>query len=334
MDDEIPTKGDILTELELDDGVLRLISHARDRGMIPIAGIVSERVSGERHRVLGCGWNHLREGIPGIHGETGAVMNAGRLSGGYREVVVTSSLNPCEFCQRTLMRHLGVGNVRILDTDNLAGNWDVYHEAGVVPVVAKHKKVGRLFREWIEDEANRNTWARDIGNVPKAVKVSTTPIDVSKPTPVRQRAVELAIDLAGRAGGEAPMGAVVLDRYGEVIGAGHAHIAQNDDPSMVAAMSAWRACGARELWRDKTLVLTGGLDQIAYSMFSVFRFGQLLFVGDVVFGEDLVARLKCPVVRLNSRAHRAVGDRLRAWATRDRGRAEEYLGVDFKLSGS
>ena len=35
------------------------------RGMIPIAGVMSREVGRGRHEVLGVGWNHLAEGVPG-----------------------------------------------------------------------------------------------------------------------------------------------------------------------------------------------------------------------------------------------------------------------------
>ncbi len=92
-------KAPFLTERELDDAIhLVQLQALASLGMIPIAGIMSRRVKAGRHEVLGFGFNHLREGIPGIHGETGAIMNMGRVTSGYRDVVATSSLNPCPFC--------------------------------------------------------------------------------------------------------------------------------------------------------------------------------------------------------------------------------------------
>src|SRR5690349_3644453 len=110
----IPMKGDVLTEPQLDDAVHQVQLHALELGMIPIAGIMSQRLADGRHKVVGFGWNHLREGIPGIHGETGAIMNMGRIDGGYRNLVATSSLSPCPFCQNTLAAHLGIREVRVL----------------------------------------------------------------------------------------------------------------------------------------------------------------------------------------------------------------------------
>src|SRR5205814_9330162 len=92
-------KGDLLTERQLDDAVHEVQLHALSLGMIPIAGIMSKRRADRKHEVVGFGWNHLREGIPGIHGETGAIMNMGRREGAYRDLVATSSLSPCPFCQ-------------------------------------------------------------------------------------------------------------------------------------------------------------------------------------------------------------------------------------------
>src|SRR5690349_13124805 len=104
-------KGDLLTDRALDDAVHECVLHALKIGMIPIAGIISRRQLDARHEVLGFGWNHLREGIPGIHGETGAIMNMGRLAQGYRDLVATSSLSPCPFCQGCLALHLGIKEI-------------------------------------------------------------------------------------------------------------------------------------------------------------------------------------------------------------------------------
>ncbi len=130
-----PLKKDtLLTEPELDNAVYDLIREALSQGMIPIAGIMSRRQSDGRHKILGFGWNHLREGIPGIHGETGAIMNMGRLKGGYRDVIATSSLSPCPFCQCCLALHLGIKEIRILDAINYRPDFAGYEKVGLNPV--------------------------------------------------------------------------------------------------------------------------------------------------------------------------------------------------------
>jgi len=80
---------------------------------------------------------------------------------------------------------------------------------------------------------------------------------------------------------------VIADSVGEILGCGNSEVARNNDPSMVAAMSAWRACGARDHWKDKTLLLTAGLTRLRYSMFHIFQFGQLVVASDRVFGDGL-----------------------------------------------
>lgn len=75
----------------------------------------------------------------------------------------------------------------------------------------------------------------------------------------------------------------MLDAQGEVIGSGHSRISLDDDPTATAPMVAWRAAGARDHWKDKTLVLTCGPDHIAYAMLSVFGFGRLVVASAKVF---------------------------------------------------
>src|SRR3954470_17893728 len=155
-------KGDILNERELDDAVHEVQRHALSLGMIPIAGIMSKRRANGKHQVVGFGWNHLREGIPGIHGETGAIMNMGRRDD-YSELVATSSLSPCPFCQCCLALHLGVREIRILDDENYKPDFAGYKKVGLNPVVSNHPKIAATFRKWVGDPKNATIWNRDIG---------------------------------------------------------------------------------------------------------------------------------------------------------------------------
>jgi tRNA(Arg) A34 adenosine deaminase TadA len=243
---------------------------------------MSRKRNDGKHEILGFGWNHLREGIPGIHGETGAIISMGRLKGGYREVVATSSLSPCPFCQCCLALHLGIKQIRILDATNYKPDYSGYEKVGINPTVREHPKIVKTFRRWVRDPKNALIWSRDIGLFKGNV---ARPFDVKR-NPQRTKQLMALAHLKAAEGlqaGEAPIGAVIVDQFGEVIGADHPRIVTNNDPSMVAAMSAWRACGAREHWKNKTLFLTCGPDHIAYSMFHVFNFGQLVVGSDRVF---------------------------------------------------
>jgi hypothetical protein len=74
-------KHDIVTLQELDDAVHEVQLWALSKGMIPIAAIISRPLDAQRHEVLGFGHNELADGIPGVHGETGAVKGMGGLKG-------------------------------------------------------------------------------------------------------------------------------------------------------------------------------------------------------------------------------------------------------------
>ncbi|HEY7091406.1 MAG TPA: hypothetical protein VH518_25135 [Tepidisphaeraceae bacterium] len=328
MNDISLNNGDILTEVELDDAVHMLVQHALGLGMIPIAGIMSERLGDGRHRVAGFGWNHLREGIPGIHGETGAIMNMGRLSGGYGHLVATSSLSPCPFCQCCLALHMGVKEIRILDATNYKPDFSGYAKVGLSPVVSEHREIVQIFRKWVRDRKNALIWSRDIG-IWKGKHAP--PLNAKQNRKRIAQLMDLAHEKAaeGLAAGEAPIGAVIVDSFGEVLACGHPKIVTNNDPSAVAAMVAWRACGARDHWKDKTLLLTCGPDHIAYSMFHIFNFGQLVVGSDGVFAgrTEEVRRLgrRTHIVQSNS------GDLLmREWLrATSLGVVSEQLGADF-----
>lgn len=321
-------KGDILSERELDDAVHEVQLHGLSLGMIPIAGIISRRKGGGKHEVVGFGWNHLRDGIPGVHGETGAIMNMGRLKDGYRDLVATSSLSPCPFCQCCLALHLGVREIRILDAVNYTPDFAGYEKVGLKPVVSNHKKIAATFGKWVRDPRNATIWNRDIGVWNRK---HAAPFDVKVNRARAKELMSMAQNKAadGLARGEAPIGALIVDAQGEIIGAGHPMIVTNDDPSMVAAMSAWRACGAREHWKDKTLLLTCGPDWIAYSMFHVFNFGQLVVGSDKVFAGqiDAIKKLRVPTLTLGATKTDSL---LSSWLKRSTPAARrENLGAGF-----
>ncbi len=318
-------KGDILSERELDDAVHDVQLHALGLGMIPIAGIMSRRVGGQ-HEIVGFGWNHLREGIPGIHGETGAIMNMGRREGGYSDLVATSSLSPCPFCQCCLALHLGVREIRILDAVNYTPDFAGYKKVGLSPSVSTHPKIAATFRKWLRDPKNATIWNRDIGIWNRK---HAPPFAVRSNRHRTREVMGIAKQKArqGRDASEAPIGAVVIDAQGEVIGAGFPKIICNNDPSMVAAMSAWRACGAREHWKDKTLFLTAGPDHVAYSMFHIFNFGQLVVASDKAFAGRLadVKKLNVPVQVLRDDQ---MDQELMRWKqSTSKARVAEYLGA-------
>jgi tRNA(Arg) A34 adenosine deaminase TadA len=194
--------------------------------------------------------------------------------------------------------------------------------------VSNHLKIAALFRKWVRDPKNATIWNRDIGIWNRK---HAAPFDVKKNRTRIKAIMSIAHQKArdGASAGEAPIGAVIVDAQGEVIGAGHPKIVANNDPSMVAAMSAWRACGARDHWKDKTLFLTCGPDHIAYSMFHIFNFGQLVVASNKIFAGQTkaVQAMKVPVSILRDGQTDAL---LSKWMRRSPRRlVMEYLGADF-----
>lgn len=331
------TRGAVITQSQLDDAVHQLQLEALGQGMIPIAAILSRRLRDGRHKVLGAGWNHLAEGIPGIHGETGAIINLGRRREGYADLVATSSLSPCPFCQCTMVRHLGIREVRILDDLNYRPDKRSYAGLGAHVESLSHKGIERTFKAWLRTMNHRVLWERDIGQFSGPV---VPPFPITNHRHRLQQVLALAQGKAVEAGarGEAPIGAVILDAQGEVIGCAGSEIALRNDPSRVAAMAAWRACGARDHWMDKTLVLTAGPDAVAFSMFKIFSFGQLVVASDKAFAGHLTA-----VRALNRESGRArhitikllhdhtADASLAAWIRRNpTAVVREYLGIEWR----
>jgi tRNA(Arg) A34 adenosine deaminase TadA len=321
---------DILSLPELDDAVHAVQLHALEKGMIPISAIISRPLADGRHEVLGFGHNELADGIPGVHGETGAVKGMGRIADGYGDLVATSSLSPCPFCQCTLARQLGIKTVRILDDRNYRPDTSDYAKAGIHPIVRSHPKIEETFARWVNDPKNEVLWRRDIG-IPTGATASPRMFSQEELGALMQRALRLAHE--GSRIGEIPIGALIVDDLGQVVGGGHARVVKDNDPSKVAAMTAWRAAGSRDDWGRHTLVLTHGPDPIAYSMFKIFGFGQLVVGSNALYpgavGE--VRELGKPVTVMG------IGEQcdasLREWISRSSvARAREYLGVSWKTT--
>jgi tRNA(adenine34) deaminase len=330
---------DVLPLAQLDEALYEVQLDAYKRGLIPISGIISREVSGGRHEILGFGSNRLRDGVPGIHGETGAIMNMGRIPGGYRDLIATSTLSPCLFCQCCLARQMGIRKVRILNgTDDYCPDEAGYKAAGIEPIVVRHALIEKLFAEWVRDPQHQILWKRDIGI---ATGLRLAPFKPKSPEGW-QKYVDRAKRLAGEAleSGEAPIGAVIVDELGEVAGSGFPGIVTQNDPSLTAAVAAWRSCGSRDDWGRHTLVLSCGPDHIAYSMFKIFRFGQLVVGSDRVYAgqidgvreltQALDETTKVPVHVLHDQNCDAP---LREWLERKATSPEltqEYFGADYR----
>jgi tRNA(Arg) A34 adenosine deaminase TadA len=324
-------KHQILSEAELDDAVHAVQLDALARGMIPISAIVSRPAANGKHEVLGFGNNRLADGVPGIHGETGAVIDMGRLEGGYSDLVVTSSLSPCPFCQCLLSRQLGIRTVRILDAKNYVPDQSDYLKAGIRPAVASHAATEATFEKWVTDPANSVLWNRDIG-IPTGPRNPPKTFSGSELDMLMRRAVRLAEE--AEQSGEAPIGALVVDEFGQVAGCGASTIVRANDPSMVAAMAAWRASGSRDDLSRMTLVLTSGPDHIAYSMFKIFGFGQLVVGSTSVYAgqAESVKGLGKPVVVVVGKAALRSDQLLTGWLQKTPSRRQqEYLGADWKF---
>jgi len=322
------TRHQKLSTAELDNQVAQLQLEALRRKMIPIVGVISNQLGPDQHEILGFGHNELALGTPGIHGETAAVRSMGRIKPGDFKLVVTSSLSPCPFCQETLVTHLGIRNIRILDDNSYKPDKTGYQRLGIAPEICPHPQIKQTFSDWVGDPDNLPLWNRDIGirTGPTASPHQFSALEI-------ERLLELAVLVArqGEKDGEIPTGALIVDEHGVVIASGAPGIMRTNDPTAVAAMIAWRAAGARDDWGRCTLVLTHGPDSIAYSMFKVFGFGQLIVGSDNVYPGllDAVRDLQLTVI-VNSSRQDLIDSPLQNWLKQNSNElAKEYLGVDF-----
>ncbi len=105
-----------------------------------------------------------------------------------------------------------------------------------------------------------------------------TPTD-APPSAEAMLAVALDEARAGLAEGGIPIGAALFSADGRVLGRGHNRRVQDDDPSMHAETSAFRAAGRQRDYRSTTMVTT--LSPCWYCSGLVRQFG----IGAVVIGE-------------------------------------------------
>jgi cytosine deaminase len=85
---------------------------------------------------------------------------------------------------------------------------------------------------------------------------------------------------AGLAEGGVPIGAALFDRSGRLLGRGHNRRVQDDDPSMHAETTAFRAAGRRRGYADTIMVTT--LSPCWYCSGLIRQFG----IGELVIGEN------------------------------------------------
>jgi cytosine deaminase len=98
--------------------------------------------------------------------------------------------------------------------------------------------------------------------------------------PAELLTVAVAEARAGLAEGGIPIGAALFDRAGTLLGKGHNRRVQDDDPSMHAETSAFRAAGRRPTYTDTIMVTT--LSPCWYCSGLVRQFG----IGAVIIGEN------------------------------------------------
>lgn len=336
-----------MTDLELDEALYQVQQLALALKMIPIAGVMSRPVSDGRSELLGYGWNRLRDGIPGWHGETGGIVSMGRIPGGYANVVARSTLSPCPFCQGCLPRQMGIKDVIILNgTDDYLPDQNAYRAAGMSPTVRRHEGIERIFADWVRDPKNDRLWKRDIGLTDDPRGLPFMPSQSLDWQPYVERATRLAWEAFDA--GECPIGALVVDEYGEVAATGNSEIIRANDPTKTAAVAAWRNRGSDNDWSRYTLVLSAGADHIAYSMFKIFRFGQLVVGSTSIYPGQTEAvknlshansQIQAPGFAPGQTPVHVLQDRrcdtpLREWLQRGTTTLElarEYLGADFLM---
>ncbi len=107
----------------------------------------------------------------------------------------------------------------------------------------------------------------------------------------------------GLAEGGIPIGAVLFDSKGNVLGRGHNRRVQEDDPSVHAETDAFRKAGRQRTYRDKIMVTTLAPCWYCSGLIRQFKIGTVVVGESVNFqgGVDWLRESGVQVIDLNSR---------------------------------
>lgn len=89
-------------------------------------------------------------------------------------------------------------------------------------------------------------------------------------------AVAIAEARLGLAEGGIPVGAVLFDQQGKLLGRGHNLRVQEDDPAMHAETDAFRQAGRQRTYRDKIMVTTLAPCWYCSGLIRQFRIGKVI----------------------------------------------------------
>ncbi len=153
----------------LNDAIEMAVDEAKSglaEGGIPIGAVL---LKGDK--VIGRGHNRrLQNQDLTAHGETECFRNAGLFDPVGTTLITT--LSPCRMCSGAT-QIAGVERVIILDQDNYDdGQAKLLTEAGIKVEVVSHPAMIQLFKVWMNDPANRETWYGD-GETKKVLKASS-----------------------------------------------------------------------------------------------------------------------------------------------------------------
>ncbi|KAI0933035.1 hypothetical protein AcW1_000024 [Taiwanofungus camphoratus] len=145
-------------------------------GGVPIGAalVYHDPDAGDAPKVLGQGHNsRIQEASPILHGETAALMDAGRLKAGvYRKSTMYTTLSPCSMCSGAILLYK-IPRLVIGENANFKGDEDLLRSRGVEVIVVDDQECKELMKKFIEEKPEE--WYEDIGEVPPAAKSQPGP---------------------------------------------------------------------------------------------------------------------------------------------------------------
>jgi len=126
-------------------------------GGVPVGGAIF-RTDGT---LVGAGRNRLvQNGDPSMHGETDAFRAAGRQPGGYRDMILVTTLAPCWYCSG-LIYQFGFNKVIVGDSVNARGGMAWLREKGIDIVDLASPECIEMLGEF--QRTNAKLWNECIG---------------------------------------------------------------------------------------------------------------------------------------------------------------------------
>lgn len=224
---------------------------------VPIAGCFVSWESGTE-KVVAVGRNQRVLGNPVLHGETSCAASMGRMADtDWSKMVAATTLDPCPMCTGLFeelyqkgMRTLVIGE----DKNYQGASARLRRLPGMEVVLLEDQECLQMMENFKKEYPD--VWAGDIGQMPADENFRNNfSFDSTKVAKYIAEAKRLAETAAFQKG--LPIGAVVVNKQGFIIGAAEDQTKQKDNLVWTSVMGAMNQLGAKLNPREAAIFVTG-----------------------------------------------------------------------------